>query len=63
MVSPDSDLYRAHPDWCLHIEGRRRTTARNQLVLDMSRGDVCLQTGKGKPPTASCSAPTACSTS
>jgi len=22
MVSPDSDLYRAHPDWCIHIEGR-----------------------------------------
>jgi alpha-galactosidase len=40
MVSPDSDLYRAHPDWCLHAEGRRRTTARNQLILDMSRKDV-----------------------
>ncbi len=40
MVSPDSDLYRAHPDWCLHAEGRRRTTARNQLVLDMGRRDV-----------------------
>ncbi len=41
MISPDSDLYRAHPDWCLHIPGRRRTTARHQLVLDMSREDVC----------------------
>lgn len=40
MVSPDSDLYRAHPDWCLHAEGRRRTTARTQLILDMSRRDV-----------------------
>lgn len=40
MVSPDSDLYRAHPDWCLHAEGRRRSTARNQLILDMSRTDV-----------------------
>jgi len=40
MVSPDSDLYRAHPDWCLHVEGRRRTLARTQLVLDMSRPDV-----------------------
>ena len=40
MVSPDSDLYRAHPDWCLHAEDRRRTTARNQLILDMSRKDV-----------------------
>ncbi len=41
MVSPDSDLYRAHPDWCLHVEGRRRTEARSQLILDLSRADVC----------------------
>ncbi|WEK55270.1 MAG: alpha-galactosidase [Candidatus Cohnella colombiensis] len=40
MVSPDSDLYRNHPDWCLHVEGRRRTEARTQLVLDYSRQDV-----------------------
>ena len=40
MVSPDSDLYRAHPDWCLHGEGRPRTEARNQLILDLSRRDV-----------------------
>ncbi|MBO9596215.1 MAG: alpha-galactosidase [Cohnella sp.] len=41
MVSPDSDLYRAHPDWCLHVAGRRRTEARSQLILDLSRADVC----------------------
>ncbi len=40
MVSPDSDLYRAHPDWCLHTPDRRRTEARNQLILDLSRADV-----------------------
>lgn len=40
MVSPDSDLYRSHPDWCLHVPDRRRTEARDQLVLDMSRSDV-----------------------
>lgn len=40
MVSPDSDLYRAHPDWCLHVPGRRRTEARHQLILDLSRQDV-----------------------
>lgn len=40
MVSPDSDLYREHPDWCLHVEGRRRTLARTQSVLDMSRPEV-----------------------
>ena len=41
MVSPDSDLYRAHPDWCLHVPGRNRTEARNQLILDLSR--PCVQ--------------------
>ncbi len=40
MVSPDSDLYRAHPDWCLHAAGRRRTEARRQLILDLSRREV-----------------------
>lgn len=41
MVSPDSDLYRKHPDWCLHVPGRNRTESRNQLVLDLIREDVC----------------------
>ncbi len=41
MVSPNSDLYRKHPDWCLHVPGRQRTLSRNQLVLDLSRADVC----------------------
>lgn len=40
MVNPDSDLYRAHPEWALSDEGRAAPTARNQLVLDMRRGDV-----------------------
>lgn len=40
MVSPDSDLYREHPDWCLHVPDRTRSEGRNQLILDMSRGDV-----------------------
>ncbi|SFS57949.1 alpha-galactosidase [Paenibacillus sp. BC26] len=40
MVSPDSDLYRAHPDWCLHVPGRRRSEGRKQLILDLSREDV-----------------------
>jgi alpha-galactosidase len=41
MISPDSQLYRAHPDWCLHVPDRRRTEARNQLILDLSRPEVC----------------------
>lgn len=40
MVSPESDLYRAHPDWCLHIPGRERTVGRNQLTLDLANSDV-----------------------
>lgn len=40
MISPNSDLYRAHPDWCLHVPGRRRTEGRRQLILDLSREDV-----------------------
>lgn len=40
MVSPDSRLYREHPDWCIHVPNRRRTEARNQLVLDLSRPEV-----------------------
>ncbi|MEM6828252.1 MAG: alpha-galactosidase, partial [Pseudomonadota bacterium] len=41
MVSPDSDLYRAHPDWCLHAPGGERPTMRGQLVLDLTRSEVC----------------------
>ena len=40
MISPDSELYKAHPDWCIHIPGRPRTTCRSQLVIDFSRKDV-----------------------
>jgi Alpha-galactosidase len=40
MISPDSDLYRAHPDWCIHVEGRERSIGRQQYVIDMSRQDV-----------------------
>ncbi|WP_172449714.1 alpha-galactosidase [Porphyrobacter sp. HT-58-2] len=40
MVSPDSDLYRAHPDWCLHAEGRARPTMRGQLALNLALPEV-----------------------
>ncbi|MFY8105837.1 MAG: alpha-galactosidase, partial [Elstera sp.] len=40
MVNPDSDLYRAHPDWCLHVPDAEQPTARNQLVLDLTRPEV-----------------------
>jgi len=40
MVNPDSDLYRAHPDWAMHSGDRPRSELRNQLVLNMARDDV-----------------------
>jgi alpha-galactosidase len=40
MVSVESELYRAHPDWCLHVPQRPRSEGRSQLVLDFSRKDV-----------------------
>ena len=40
MVNPDSQLYRAHPDWVLNFPGRPRTEERNQLVLNLARPDV-----------------------
>ncbi len=40
MVNPDSDLYRAHPDWAMNFPGRPRTEGRNQLLLNLARPDV-----------------------
>lgn len=40
MVNPDSDLYRAHPDWTYHFPHRHADELRHQLVLNMTRSDV-----------------------
>ncbi len=40
MVNPDSDLYRAHPDWVLEIAGTPQVPFRNQYVLDISQAEV-----------------------
>ncbi|MFT3983015.1 MAG: alpha-galactosidase [Lachnospiraceae bacterium] len=40
MISPDSDLYRAHPDWAIQIPNRTATLLRNQYVLDFSRPEI-----------------------
>jgi len=40
MISPDSDLYRQHPDWAIQVKGREPGLARNQYVLDMSRKEI-----------------------
>ncbi|KPF45059.1 alpha-galactosidase [Rhizobium sp. AAP43] len=40
MVNPVSELYKAHPDWALTIEGRPILESRTQLVLDLTRAEV-----------------------
>ena len=40
MISPDSALYQAHPDWAIAVKNRAGTLSRNQYVLDFSRKDV-----------------------
>ena len=40
MISPDSDLYREHPDWAIAIPGREASLCRNQYVLDLTRQEV-----------------------
>ena len=40
MVNPDSDLYRAHPDWAIHCPGHEPMLSRTQMVLDLTRAEV-----------------------
>lgn len=40
MISPDSELYRKHPDWAFAVPERTATLSRNQYVLDLSRKEV-----------------------
>lgn len=40
MISPESELYRKHPDWAIQIPGRDITQSRAQYVLDFSREEV-----------------------
>ncbi|MDO5397245.1 MAG: alpha-galactosidase [bacterium] len=40
MISPDSDLFRKHPDWALQVADRDIHEARSQYVIDMSRAEV-----------------------
>ena len=40
MISPDSELYKAHPDWAIQIKGRPLTLCREQYVLDYSQKEV-----------------------
>ena len=40
MISPDSELYKAHPDWAIQVKGRELTMSREQYVLDYSNKEV-----------------------
>lgn len=40
MISPDSHLFREHPDWAIQMPEREPSLARNQLVLDLSRPEI-----------------------
>ena len=40
MVNPDSDLYRAHPEWALQTKNNPHVPFRNQYVLDLTNPDV-----------------------
>ena len=40
MVSPDSDLFRAHPEYAVRVPGREPSQGRNQLVLDLCNPKV-----------------------
>ena len=40
MVNKESQLYRDHPDWIIHVPDRTLSTGRNQHTLDLSRSEV-----------------------
>ena len=40
MVSRNSELYRAHPEWAMEIPGKKHSEGRNQMVLDLSNTEV-----------------------
>lgn len=40
MVNPDSDLYRAHPEWVLQTQNNPQVPFRHQYVLDLSNPQV-----------------------
>jgi len=40
MVNPESQLFRDHPDWIIGVPNRVSSKGRNQLTLDLSRGEV-----------------------
>ena len=41
MVSPESELFKKHPEWVMQINGRKPTETRYQLMLDLTNPEVC----------------------
>lgn len=41
MINADTDLYREHPDWCVRVQERKPMESRFQLVLDLTKDEVC----------------------
>ena len=41
MISPNSELYKNHPEWVMQINGRKPTETRWQLMLDLTNPEVC----------------------
>ncbi len=41
MISPDSELFKKHPEWVMQIKGRKPTETRWQLMLDLTNPEVC----------------------
>ena len=40
MMNPDSDVFRAHPEWALVTDGYEAVHGRNQVVVDLARPDA-----------------------
>lgn len=41
MISPESKLYKKHPDWIFKVPGKNPNPARHQFILDLTRDEVC----------------------
>jgi alpha-galactosidase len=42
MVNEDSDLYRRNPDFAVQLPGTANSLGRNQMILDLTREEVCV---------------------
>lgn len=40
VISPESELFKKHPDWCVHIDGVSPVKSRSEYLLDLSRPEI-----------------------